>query len=108
MTREQKMALLKTWQERMQACESVTVDLIALTGAAPESRLIDAIYSVMGLATRQASDLLGCSDNLLSAWWLDHQFGLSPMQAGRVGEPVRTICTFDDLVALIFDDEAAQ
>jgi hypothetical protein len=40
MTREQKLALLTTWQEHMQACESVTVDLIALTGAAPESRLI--------------------------------------------------------------------
>ena len=45
MTREQKLAALKAWQERMQACESATDDLIRLTAAAPESPLIDAIYN---------------------------------------------------------------
>jgi len=104
MTHEQKLALLTTWQERMQACESVTVDLIALTGAAPESRLIDAIYSVMGLATRQAADLIGCAEEYLTAWWLEHQFGERPMQAGLVGEPLRNIRTIEELAALIITE----
>ena len=108
MTREQNLAMLKTWQERMQACEHATTQLVSLTGAAPESPLIDAIYSVMGLATRQAADLIGCSDQWLSAWWLEHQFGLSPMRAGLEGEPLRTICTLDDLLKMICDDEAKE
>ena len=105
MTREQKITMLTTWQERMQACESATTQLVSLTGAAPESPLIDSIYSVMGLATRQAADLIGCADEYLAAWWLEHQFGLSPMRAGPVGEPLRTICTLDDLLALICDED---
>lgn len=108
MTREQKLAMLKTWQERMQACEAATDDLIRLTMAAPESPLIDAIYSVMGLATRQAADLVGCVDEWLTAWWLEHSFGERPMKAGLVGEPQRELKTLDDLAALIFDDEIIQ
>lgn len=108
MIREQKLAMLKTWQERMQACEHATTQLVSLTGAAPESPLIDAIYRVMGLATRQAADLTGCADEYLMAWWLEHQFGERPMQAGLVGEPMRDISTLGDLVALICDDEAKE
>lgn len=108
MTREQKLAILTTWQERMRACEDATTQLVSLTGAAPESPLIDAIYSVMGLATRQASDLIGCGDEWLSAWWLEHQFGLSPMRAGLEGKTLHTISTLDDLFALICDDEAKE
>lgn len=108
MTREQKLAALKAWQERMQACEAATDDLIALTMAAPESPLIDAIYSVMGLATRQAADLVGCVDEWLTAWWLEHQFGERTMRAGLVGEPQRDISTLDDLLALICEDEVTN
>lgn len=108
MSREQKLAMLTAWQERMQACEVATDDLIALTMASPESPLIDAIYSVMGLATRQAADLVGCGDDWLTAWWLEHRFGERPMQAGLTGEPLRDISTLDDLLALICDDEAKE
>lgn len=108
MTREQKLAILTTWQERMRACEDATTQLVSLTGAAPESPLIDAIYRVMGLATRQAADLTGCADEYLTAWWLEHQFGERPMQAGLVGEPLRNIRTIEELAALIIDDTAQQ
>jgi hypothetical protein len=107
-TRDRKLAILKAWQERMQACEAATDDLIRLTMAAPESPLINSVYSVMGLATRQASDLVGCTDEWLSAWWLEHKFGERPMQAGLTGEPLRDISTLDELVALICDDEAKE
>ena len=97
--------MLKTWQERMQACEAATDDLIALTMASPESPLIDAIYSVMGLATRQASELIGGGDEWLSVWWLEHKFGERPMRAGLAGAPMREISTLDDLLALICDED---
>ncbi len=103
---DQKLSMLKTWQERMQACEAATDALINLTMAAPESPLIHSIYSVMGLATRQTADLIGCADEWLTAWWLEHKFGELPMMAGLPGQPLREIKTIEELAALILDDAA--
>lgn len=80
--------------------------LINLTMATPESPAINAIYSVMGLATRQAADLVGCSADWLNAWWLEHRFGERPMMAGLPGQPLREIKTIEELAALILDDAA--
>ena len=106
MTSDQKESMLREWQTRMAACEESVSVLVELTGASPESQLIDSIYSVMDLATRQASDLIGCADEWLTAWWLEHQFGEVPMKAGLSGQPLREIKTIEELAALIFDDEA--
>lgn len=105
-TREHRLQIMTEWGGRMKDCEEAVSVLVELTGASPESKLIDAIYRVMGLATRQASDLIGCADEWLTAWWLEHQFGEVPMKAGLSGQPLREIRTIEDLAALIFDDAA--
>lgn len=106
MTLDQKTAMLREWQTRMSACEDAVSNFVELTGASPESKLIDSIYRVMGLSTRQAADLVGCLADWLDAWWLEHRFGERPMMAGLPGQPLREIKTIEELAALILDDAA--
>lgn len=108
MTPEARLHTLTLWQERMQAAEDAADQLRALTGGSPESPIFAGIYGLMGLCTRQTAELAACSSDWLEAWWLDHQFGARPMQAGLAGQPLRQITTLPDLAALIFDDEATQ
>lgn len=35
------------------------------------------------------------------AWWTEHDLGRRPMQAGLVGEPLRTITTLAELLELL-------
>ena len=96
---------LRQWQSAMQAAEQRLDALSELTGINPEAPLFEAIYNLMGLATRQAADLTGASLEWLEPWWLEHAFGARPMQAGLVGEELRDIVTLEELVELICDCE---
>lgn len=108
MTPEARLHTITLWQERMQDAEHAAEALRALTGGDSESPLFAAIYHLQGLCTRQTADLIGISSDWLEAWWLDHNFGERPLQAGLVGQPQRNITTLPELLALIFEDEAAQ
>lgn len=99
---------LRQWQDAMQAAELQMDALSELTGINPEAPLFETIYNLMGLATRQAADLTGASLEWLEPWWLEHDFGARPMQAGLHGEPLRTLSTIEELVQLIADDLTAS
>ena len=88
----------------MRECEAQMDALSGLIGINPESPLQSAVYGLMGEHTRRVADLIGCPDEWLEAWWLDHKFGDDPMHAGLVGEPMREITTLEQLLALICDD----
>lgn len=105
MNRDKKLQILREWEERMKACDDALADLILLTGAAPESKMVTSTHGVMGLATSYAAALVECSPDWLESWWLDRSFGETPMKAGLAGEPLRDIRTIEELAALIFDDE---
>lgn len=104
MTAIEALPVLEMWQTRMQECEVQMDALRALVLLAPEAPLPNAIYAVMGAYTRDVATLIGCCDEWLTAWWLEHNFGARPMQAGVVGEPLRTITTLAELAKLIADD----
>lgn len=99
---------LRQWQSAMQAAEQRLDALSELTGINPEAPLFESLYGLMGLATRQAADLTGASLEWLEPWWLEHDFGARPMQAGLHGEPLRTLSTIEELVQLIADDLTAS
>jgi len=105
MTRDQKLQALREWEERMKTCDDALADLILLTSAAPESKIVTATHGVMRVATVNTAALIGCSPDWLESWWLEDSFGETPMKAGLVGEPLRDIRTIEELAALIFDDE---
>lgn len=107
MNREQMLRVLTVWNERMEDAETRMDELTALIGSTPEAPLQAAVYGLMGAYTEATAEVLGICDEWLSAWWLEHGFGARPMQAGLVGEPLRTICTLGDLLDLIVGDIAA-
>jgi len=104
MNRAQMLALLTEWQERMQACDRALAELSAVVGSSPEGPLQSAVSALMGMLTAQVAQRCGFGGEWLEAWWIEHQFGARPMQAGLVGEPMRDLRTLDDLLALIVDD----
>src|SRR3546814_9810432 len=82
MKHEDAIRILTTWQERMQDCEQRMGELGALIGTSPEAPLQASVYGLMGDYTKAISTRLGCSDEWLEAWWLEHNFGEWPMSAG--------------------------
>lgn len=93
------------WQDTMRECEAQMYALAAIIGSSPESPLQDAVYRLMGAYTRSVSAHIGCNDEWLEAWWLDHNFGEKPMRAGLADEELRDIGSLDDLLALVADDD---
>jgi len=102
--REQVRQLLRDWHARMAEMEKQVGTLMALLQAAPESALVSSVYAVAGMATEATAARIGCCQEWLDAWWLEHNFGEHDMKAGLRNERLRTIETIDDLADLIFDD----
>ena len=98
---------LSAWQAAMREVDKQYDALYALMGIAPESPLWKAVGDMQNLLTDQAADLCSISADWLMAWWLEHDFGETPMKAGLVGEELREIKTLEELVALICDDTEA-
>ena len=95
---------LSAWQAAMREVDKQMHALDKVTGCHPESLLSEAIGDMQALLTRQAAELCSIGDDWLMAWWLEHDFGTTPMKAGLVGEELREIRTLEGLVALICDD----
>lgn len=104
MNRADALALLEKWQVCMVEAEQQLSALDGVLGTHPEAPLPSAMWHLMGELTRQVAARIGCCDEWLEAWWLDHQFGERPMQAGIVGEPLRNIATLQQLAELIVND----
>ena len=100
MTSDHALSLAETWEAAMVELDAQMDSLTTLVGVAPESPLPAAIYRLQGAYTRAVSDLLGISSEWLEAWWLEHNYGERPMQAGLKGEPLRNITTLAELLAL--------
>lgn len=105
MTAAEMLDVLRAWQAAMQAAETQVDALQEMMGINPEAPLFDALCRLMGLATRQAADLIGAPADWLEAWWLEHQLGATPMQAGLRDEPLRALASIEDLAAIIADDQ---
>lgn len=106
MTKDQILAHLREWQDAMQAAEAAMDSLYELLGNDPESPMPQAIAALQGLATRQAGQLLGWTDEWLMAWWLEHSFGTKSMQVLLPGQQWREVMTLEDLAQLVADDMA--
>lgn len=108
MTKERIVVILKQWHDAMVECESRMEELAALTGHVVESPLGDAVYHIMGKYTATVADLIGWDAETLSAWWLEHKFGETPMRIGFGGEPLRTIVDINALAEFVADDMARE
>lgn len=107
MIRDEILHHLSAWQDAMREVDKQYEKMYALMGVAPESPLWKAVGDMQNLLTDQAADLCCIGADWLMAWWLEHQFGETPMKAGLHGEELREIRTLEELVALICDDTEA-
>lgn len=102
------LTTLNTWRHAMQKVDAQMAKLTALVGNSPESPLPDAVYSLQALLTVKLAEQIDADPNMLTDWWLTHEFGAKPMQAGFVGEPLRTIDSNAMLADFIAEDARAS
>lgn len=108
MTLEKVLTTLNAWRDAMQQVDAQLAQLTALVGNSPESPLPDAVYSLQALLTVSMAMLIDADSDMLTDWWLTHNFGASPMKAGFVGEPLRTIDSNAMLAAFIAENARAS
>lgn len=105
MTTDQITQHLNRWQKVMQAMDERMVALYALTGYT-DGPLSHAIGEIQEEYTRLLSEHLEWDYGTLQDWWLEHEFGANPMQAGFNGECMREISENAELAGFIHDDKA--
>lgn len=96
---------MRLWHQRVRALKEELSALIDLLQMAPEAPLNEAAWGLVGgyIAALDARWGIG---GWLEWWWHECKLGDRPLEAGIVGEPMRTIRTIDDLIAIVTDDLA--
>lgn len=100
------LAALETWQATMRDVEAGYRELRRTLGSDPDAPLPAAISAMQSDYTASVAARCRVSADWLEAWWLECDLGERPLRAGIVGEPVRTITSLAELLALIIDDDA--
>jgi len=96
---------IRQFHERVTEIERITDLLNSALMMAPESGLNAAIWALIG----GYKDALGDAyfiDEWLEWWWMECNLGAKTMQAGLLGEEMRTIATLEDFIRLVCDDLA--
>lgn len=107
MTADQIAHHVRAFHERVSEAEAVIGDLAEILKMAPESRLSNAVWALVG----GYKDVLDSACHIgiwLEWWWLECGLGSTPLKASPSGGEMQTIATIDDLVQLIRDDIAAS
>lgn len=97
--------------DRLQALLQPPRDAIQLLSGlvgSHEGPLFDAVGRLVDEVIRCVAINIGADRELLADWWLTHEFGAKPMQAGFVGEPLRTIDSNAMLAAFITEKARAS
>lgn len=105
MTHDQITHHLDRWQRVMRDMDEKMSALYALTGYT-DGPLSHAIGELQEEYTRLLAEHLDWDSDALQDWWLEHEFGANPMQAGFEGEGMREIRDSADLARFIHDDKA--
>lgn len=108
MNTEDRKALaeaIRNWHERLYAWEQQLGALRDLLQMAPEAPLNEAGWALAG-GYVTALDSRWSIAGWLEWWWHECRLGGTPQRAGLVGEPLRTITTIEDLIAIVADDLA--
>lgn len=101
----QKLAVLKRWQEAIQAADEHFDAMCSLMGLQPEGPTFSAIWGLQGALTSATADLL--DDGVWLEWyWLENDMGLGEKKASPAkGVDLRPIKTLQDLLWLLEYDK---
>jgi hypothetical protein len=102
MKHEQILALLDKWEDALSEIGPHLNDFISLAGC--EGPLLESIYTLANAYTAQIAEAINWDAEALTDWWVTHDFGEKPMQAGLRGEPLQTLKSNDDLARFIVAD----
>ncbi len=91
MTRDEILTCLDDWADAMRESDAQMEKLSGLFGSCPEAPLPDAVGELQGAYTALLAEHIGFDLDTLLSWWLEHDFGGIPLQAGFTGEPLRQI-----------------
>lgn len=108
MTKDEILKRLREWQDAMQATEAAMNNVFEVFGCDPDADLPNAVGALQGLATRQAAQIIGTSDDWLMNWWLEDNFGEKPLKVKLPGQDWREVKTLDELAQVINDELAAE
>lgn len=106
MTRAQRLQRvlprLEMWVERVSELDRQIDAFYALTGATPDSPLVESIYTVEDAYTKSLADAVGDTEGWLLWWRWECDMGRKPMKASfRPGGPMREIRTIKQLARLV-------
>jgi hypothetical protein len=104
MTNDEMANCIRAWHDGMAELERQTDAFSALTGAPPDSPLMESFWTIAGNYTAAADQLVG-GRGWLPWYWLECNLGARPLEAG-VGSHVRRIASCDDLIWLVMEDRA--
>ena len=96
--------IIRYWHERMIELDRQSDALSALTGAAPDSPLMAAIWHMAGHYTELA-DLAVGGGGRLPWFWLECGLGAHPLQAANADGKFKTIAALEDLIELVEGSE---
>ena len=100
MTNTERAAMIRAWHETMVELTSKMGAFAALTGAAPDSPLVEAVWLMAGDYTA-AVDRIAGDDGSLSWFWLECELGARPKTCSTPAGVDHRIATIDDMIAFI-------
>lgn len=95
-------AELDKMKELVQPAESAIEQLSKLVGS-HQGPLFDAVGKLQDDIARRVAVSVGCSYELISDWWLTHEFGSKPMTVSVNGGPRQLLCNNADMAAFLSD-----
>jgi hypothetical protein len=100
MTRDEKLNLLREWEQLHADLDAQWDTLARLTGARLDYPLGDAVWFVWDAYTRQLGERLDDAYEFLSWYQLENDMGTSKHEAGPTAG-MRPICNLEDLLWVI-------
>lgn len=102
MTRAEVLAILRPWHERTVELQRQWDAFAALTCAADDSPLADAIWRVHKEYTKAVADRVGDADDWLNWWHYECQLGRRPQNAHKkFGDDALSVSTLGRLATVI-------
>lgn len=101
MTKDQKLAVLKRWQDAIEQSEATIRPVMAALKVDSESPVCLAVFQLQDELTTATADLVGDRDGWLDWYRSENAMGKRCTQACAAGQQMRHICTLEDLLSLV-------
>ena len=105
MTAEQILPRLEAWKARHEALSSACYQLEALTGAAPDCRLLAPVHALWNAYTEAVSGLIGDQLGRLNWYAVQCEMGAMPRTTRLADGREIIVYTLVDLVTVIIGDQ---